>query len=248
MGVLESGSPVRQHGFHVDTQANFRATRRPLGRSYAAIIAAGLLAVAACSPSNDSPQQAATTTGCEAAVEQASLAVEVEAQIRLLDRALLACRSYDALTGQLVRYPGIIGYDAPTFISLRCARVDDADIRTSPSCATVIAPATTVPPATIPEIVFVGDTLDGRPIEIRPSATTRFAGEVPAVVQQTVDIAFESGCDGVIAQRDLWESQVNNPVGGDEASVYAQHAQNVANYIGCEDPPLDQTIDNLADG
>jgi hypothetical protein len=199
-----------------------------------ALLVAGVLLMAACSA--DSPEQVASATSCATTVEEASLAVEVAAQVRLLDQALAVCSSYDALTGQLVRYPGIIGYDAPTFISLRCARVDDQRIRGSATCSTVIAPATTVPRTTVPEIVFVGDTLDGRPIEIRPSATTRFVGEVPAVVQQTVDIAFESGCEGVVAQRDLWTSQVGNPVGGDEASVYAQHAQNVANYIGCQEP------------
>ena len=90
-------------------------------------------------------------------------------------------------------------------------------------------------PTTAPvELVFVGETLDGRRIEIRPDADTVFVGDVPQVVQQTVDIAVEAGCDGVIAQRDLWASRVNDPVIGDEASVYAHHAQNVANYIGCD--------------
>ncbi|HEX6658535.1 MAG TPA: hypothetical protein VF065_10665, partial [Ilumatobacter sp.] len=87
-------------------------------------------------------------------------------------------------------------------------------------------------------LVFVGETLDGRRIEIRPDADTVFVGDVPQVVQQTVDIAIEAGCDGVIAQRDLWASRANDAVIGDEASVYAHHAQNVANYIGCESPPL----------
>ena len=86
--------------------------------------------------------------------------------------------------------------------------------------------------------MFVGDTLDGRQVEIRPSATIQFVGEVPAVVQQTVDIALESGCEGVIEQRDLWVSRVGDPLFGDEASVYAQHAQNVALYIQCEVPPI----------
>jgi len=89
----------------------------------------------------------------------------------------------------------------------------------------------------LPELVFVGDTLDGRQVEIRPSATIQFFGDVPAIVQQTVDIALESGCEGVIAQRDLWASRVADPLFGDEASVYAQHAQNVAVYIQCETAP-----------
>jgi hypothetical protein len=88
------------------------------------------------------------------------------------------------------------------------------------------------------ELIFVGDTLDGRPIEIRPGPGIEFVGEVPAVIQQTVDIAVESGCDGVIAQRDLWAGQITDSAAGDIASVYAQHAQNVANFIGCDTEPL----------
>jgi tagatose-1,6-bisphosphate aldolase len=65
-----------------------------------------------------------------------------------------------------------------------------------------------------------------------------FVGDVPQVVQQTVDIAIEAGCEGVIAQRDLWAARAIDPAMGDEASVYAHHAQNVANYIGCVSPPL----------
>ncbi len=172
-------------------------------------------------------------------VREASFATEVSEQVRLLDTALLTCRSYAALTAQLDRYPGIIGYDAATFVSLRCSRVDDDAVRTAPTCADVISPTTTAPPTTVPEIVFVGDTLDGRRIEIRPSATTRFEGDVPEIVQQTVDIAIESGCDGVIEQRDLWASRIDDPEIGDEASVYARHAQNVADYIQCDTEPIE---------
>jgi hypothetical protein len=85
----------------------------------------------------------------------------------------------------------------------------------------------------VPSIVFVGDTLDGRQIEITPADGVEFVGDVPTVVQQTVDIAFESGCEGVIAQRDLWISRIDDTPAGDIASLYAQHAQNVANFIGC---------------
>lgn len=166
------------------------------------------------------------------------MAVEVDEQVALLDTALVTCRSYRSFTNELARHPGIIGYDTATFVSLRCARVDDELIRTSPTCATVIAPVTAPPRTTLPELIFVGDTLDGRQVELRPSATIRFVGEVPEVVQQTVDIALESGCDGVIVQRDLWASRVGDPLFGDEASVYAQHAQNVAAYIQCDSPPL----------
>ena len=176
--------------------------------------------------------------GCAATVAEAAVAVEVDEQVALLDTALVACRSYSDFSSELARHPGITGYDSATFVSLRCARVTDELLRTSPTCATVIAPATTLPPTTLPELVFVGDTLDGRQVEIRPTATIRFVGEVPEIVQQTVDIALESGCEGVIAQRDLWASRVGGQQYGDEASVYAQHAQNVAIYIQCDTPPI----------
>ena len=47
-----------------------------------------------------------------------------------------------------------------------------------------------------------------------------------------------SGCEGVIAQRDLWAAQIDDSSDGDIASVYAQHAQNVADFIQCETEPL----------
>ncbi len=195
-----------------------------------------MVVLVACDP--PSGEQQAAPTGCAATVAEASKASEVDRQIDLLDTALVTCRSYQAFTSELARYPGIIGYDSATFVALRCARVTDELIRISPTCATVIAPPTTPPPTTLPELVFVGDTLDGRQVEIRPSSRIQFSGDVPAVVQQTVDIALESGCEGVIEQRDLWAGRVADPLLGDEASVYAQHAQNVAVYIQCDVPPL----------
>ena len=152
----------------------------------------------------------------------------------MLDRAMIVCGSYEAFTTELQQYSGSIGYDPITYIERRCERVDDEQVRLAPTCAAVITPTTTATPTTIVELLFVGDTVDGRPIEIRPGPGIEFVGEVPAVIQQTVDIAFESGCEGVVAQRDLWAEQIADSTAGDIASVYAQHAQNVANFIGCE--------------
>lgn len=202
----------------------------------AAATGIAILALAACDPPGSG--EANPPTGCAATVREASFATEVAEQVRLLDTALLTCRSYAAFTNEMADYPGIVGYELDTFVSLRCASITDETIRSAPACAAVIDPTTTIPPSTIAELVFVGDTLDGRQIQIRPSSSTEFVGDVPAVVQQTVDIAFESGCEGVIAQRDLWASRVNDPLTGDEASVYAQHAQNVANYIQCDAEPI----------
>lgn len=166
------------------------------------------------------------------------MASETSAQIRLLDRALSTCSSYQVFADELARYPSIIGYDPATFVELRCNSVTDEVVREGPTCSSVIVPVTAAPPTTTVELIFVGDTLDGRAIEIRPSAEIRFDGEVPDVIQQTVNIAIESKCDGVIAQRDLWAARISDPTIGDEASVYAQHAQNVASYIQCDVPPL----------
>ena len=196
-----------------------------------AVIAGG--GVAACGQPDD-----ATTTGCEASVEAAADAVEVADQKRLLDRALLQCRSVADLRAELARHPGLIGFSAEAFVAVRCGRIEDPATRRAPTCASVIAPSTTAPTTTVVDLVFVGDTLDDRRIEIRPSDTVRFVGEVPEVVQQTVDIAFESGCDGVIEQRDRWFGRIDDSPAGDVASVYARHAQNVAAYIGCDVSPL----------
>ena len=191
-----------------------------------------MLATTGCKPNDETTQ-----SGCASTVQDASLAVEVADQVRMLDMALVRCRSLQELTSEMGKYPGIVGYELNTFVQLRCSKVSDESVRSSPACLSFTA--TTPPPTTAPtELVFVGETLDGRRIEIRPDADTVFVGETPQVVQQTVDIAVESGCEGVIAQRDLWASRIDDPVTGDEASVYAHHAQNVANYIGCETPPI----------
>jgi len=186
----------------------------------------------------EAPGDEQAVTGCASLVEDASRESEPGDQVRMLDRAMLACGSYEAFTTELQRYAGSIGYDPVTYVERRCERIDDEQVREAPTCAAVITPTTTAPTTTVVELLFVGDTLDGRPIEIRPGPGIEFVGEVPAVIQQTVDIAFESGCEGVIAQRDLWAGQIAESTAGDIASVYAQHAQNVANFIGCDSEPI----------
>ncbi|NNE12927.1 MAG: hypothetical protein HKN41_11875 [Ilumatobacter sp.] len=213
--------------------SNVAVRRRP--RIVVATAALTAVLLGACDPAADRD----ASTGCRATVVEAADASEPEAQVRLLDRALVACGSYETFTRELARFPSVIGYDPATYVERRCNKVDDAAVREGPTCSAVVAPATTAPPTTLVELVFVGDTVDGRPIEIRPTADIQFVGDVPAVIQQTVDIAFEAGCDGVIAQRDLWASRIDGTPNGDIASVYAQHAQNVANYIQCDTPPLE---------
>ena len=155
----------------------------------------------------------------------------------LLDSAIVACSSYVALTTELDRYPGITGYSTETFVSLRCINAVDDSVRRAATCTAFAVPTTNVSIPTEVELVFIGEALDGRTVEIRPDGNTQFVGDVPAVIQQTVDIAFESGCEGVTAQRDVWAAQVADPAIGDQASVYAKHAENVLIYIGCPATP-----------
>ena len=208
---------------------------RSIPRSLAILAVVALPALAACTPDGDADD---APTGCAERVRIASRAIEPDDQVRLLDDALLACNSYDAFRSQVGRYPGIIGYDVETFLELRCVRSDDERIGTTAACRAVVAPPTTPPPSAEIELVFVGDTVDGRRIEIRPSADVPFEGDIPATVQQTVDIAVESGCPGVLEQRDIWLARIGEPDIGDIASVFARHAQNVAVYIGCEPDPI----------
>jgi hypothetical protein len=197
----------------------------------AALLLAG--SASACAKDDDS----SAVTGCAETVREASRAVEVDEQVRLLDRALIRCRSLEELTGEMANYPGIVGYDLPTFVQLRCSKVTDEAIVGSPACAALIAPTTTVA-GTAEPLVYVGETLDGRSVEIKPDADTPFVGESPAAVQQNVDTFLESGCVGVITQRDVWAEQIDDPVIGDEASVYAKHAERVADYVGCVYTPF----------
>lgn len=200
-----------------------------------ALLALPLLApLVACTP-DDAPD---ASTGCAERVRVASRAIEPDDQVRLLDEALLACNSYEGFRAQVGQYPGIIGYDVDTFLELRCVNSSDERVGTTAACRAVVAPPTTPPPDVEVELVFVGDTVDGRRIEIRPSSDVPFEGDIPAVVQQTVDLAVESGCLGVLDQRNIWLERIDDSDAGDIASVFAQHAQNVAVYIGCEPDPI----------
>ena len=197
-------------------------------------LAAAALVISACDPADESTASAR----CSDTVAEAAAASEPRTQVRLLDRALETCGSYQMFTTELGDYPSIVGYDPATFVELRCNAVIDQAVREGPTCASVIVPPSTTPPTTAVELLYVGDTVDGRQVEIRPTAEIAFDGDVPAVIQQTVNIAVESGCEGVIAQRDLWAGQIDDSDAGAIASVYAQHAQNVADFIQCDTEPL----------
>lgn len=211
------------------------ASSRPRAvRTVGALAAVALAGLAGGCSQDEEPEAA---TGCAATVREASLATEVDEQITLLDLALARCISVGALVGEMARYPGIVGYSPATFVELRCGTATDDTVRTSAVCTSYAAPATTVLPVS-PDVVYVAETLDGRRIEIVPDADTPFVDGRPEPMQRTVDIAVESGCQGVIAERDRWIALIGDPTVGDEASAYARHAENVASYIRCVFEPL----------
>jgi hypothetical protein len=194
------------------------------------------LVVAGCG--ND--DEASDRSTCRGAVQHAAESIEVADQIRRLDEALRWCGSYDAYLMALTEHPGLVGYSPATYIDLRCRTVTEPQLRGTPTCRTAHPPTT--PPVAAPiDIVYAAATLDGRVIELRPSPAVPFTGDVPSVVQETVDIASQANCPGVLAQRDRWAQRAaaeSGTEGGDIASVYAQHAIHVALWIGCENAEL----------
>lgn len=181
----------------------------------------------------DEEPEVTASDPCSAAMARAAGAVEVDDQITLLDKALVVCRSVSAFDAQLSRYPSIIGYDVSTFVENRCTTVDDSDVSRSMICSSFVTTTTTLSPV-VPDVVYVGQALDGRQIEIRPSDLIPFTEGRPAAVVQIVDIATEDGCEGAESEFDRWRQRTDDPDIGDEASVFAQHALNVMQYFGCE--------------
>ena len=198
----------------------------------AALLGVVVLAGGAAGCTDDEPTTTASGNACSSAVNDAADAAEIPDQIAMLDTALVVCRSYDAFAAELAERPQIIGYDALTFVTRRCLSAG-ATVRSSTICmSTVTTTASTTPP-TEPPISYVGRTLDGRDVTIEPDADTQFIDGTPAAIVQIVDIANEDGCAGVEQEQERWTALADDPLIGDEASVYAQHAINVASFIGC---------------
>ncbi len=193
--------------------------------------AATILGATACTPAE--PAAAPAGDACRNLVDEAAEQAEIADQIILLDRALVVCRSFARIDAALEQHPSLLGFDTVTFVANRCVTAPDTDVARSTICTEAVA-TTIVPVITLPEEVYVGTTLDGRRVEIRPRPDAPFVGGNPTAIVAIVDIANEDGCVGVVAERERWTSLVNDPVLGDEASVYAQHATNVLAFLDCD--------------
>ncbi|MGH9134822.1 MAG: hypothetical protein ACRDZZ_12865 [Ilumatobacteraceae bacterium] len=194
------------------------------------LVLAGIVVAGAVACDSD-PDAESGGDPCVRTIERASQVAEIGEQVELLDAALVACRSFTAYDAQLGRYPGIIGYDSLTYVTNRCAALaDDELVSESAVCTGVVIPTTTIEGS--PELEYVGQTLDGREVTIGPDDTEFVEGN-PVAIVAIVDIAAEDGCPGVEIELTNWLARINDPIIGDQASVYAQHAENVLAFMGC---------------
>jgi hypothetical protein len=206
-------------------------TLRVAHRSIALLGAAALLAIgAACAPDDEA------TTGpdtCRSLVERAASTADIADTVKLLEDAMLECGTIGRLDRELERFPSIVAAETIDFVSRRCTVSNDVTIASSDICAeTAEAPDSPTAASTTTIPAYVGRTLDGRDITIRPGPDTPFVGDTPQPVIQIVDVAAEDGCEAVEELRDWWTAQSEGS-GGDAASVYAQHANNVLDFLGC---------------
>lgn len=195
------------------------------------LVLAGLVVFSAACDAD--PDEQSVRDPCVRTMERASRAVEISDQIELLDSALLSCRSFTAYDAQLGRYPGIIGYEGLAYVMTRCAELSGDELVSASAVCTDVAsqiPTTTI--ARVPELEYVGQTMDGREVTIRED-DAEFVDGKPAAIVAIVDIATEDGCSGVEDALARWLARTNDPIIGDQASVYARHAENVLAFIGC---------------
>lgn len=179
-----------------------------------------------------SEPQAETVT-CHDIVREAAFEIDVEDEIRGLDDAILQCGSYDEFYAEMTSYDRIVGYSVDEFIERRCR--DESDRLGDSGVCTVAVPPTTAPELS-KDLSYSGETLDGEVITVTP-AEVPFDGELPATIAKTVKAA-EQGCVNVLGARNDYAFYANDTREGKIYSMYAQHAQNVADFLGCISEPL----------
>jgi hypothetical protein len=173
---------------------------------------------------------------CRDAIDRAAVAREIPQQIALFDSALVICRDVEAFTDGLRLHPGAIAVAPATFIQRRCENPPDATVARSLICQSVV-PTVTSTPGDNDVQVYIGRTLDGRSVELR-SDQVRFTDGRPAGIIEVVDVSTRQGCEGLVGLYNQWIPMVGLEDRGDELSVYAQHAVNLMQSLGC-DPPRD---------
>ena len=202
-----------------------------MGHHIRLVLVGMLLVGAAC---DADPGDASGGDPCVRTMERAWRAAEISDQIDFLDSALLSCRSFTAYDAQLGRYPGIVAYDGLAYVTARCEALADDEVVSASSVCTDVASPTSDTLGAVPELEYVGQTLDGREVTIGPD-DTEFVDGKPTAIVAIVDIAAEDGCPGVEDERARWLAEINDPILGDQASVYARHAENVLAFIACEE-------------
>lgn len=212
--------------------------------------------VAGCAAADAEP---VTADPCARRISEAADAIDIDDQVRLLDEAMYVCRTLEEFTAGIADHPGIMAVEAVVFLARRCVRSEIAAVRESPICDTdavsaLIAPDPSGTAGTAPgdvatvEPVYLGETLDGRTVEIVPDADTPFVDGRPQVIVRMVDLAFSDGCDGLVDERDYWSQRADDPDVGDEASVYARHAVSLMDFIDCEVPADEPADESTIDG
>jgi hypothetical protein len=213
-----------------------RRRQRRSGSVGALVGLAALVVVALTAGCGEDEAATAARDTCQSVVQEAARESELRRQVELLDNAIAICSGVAALDVELQRHRGLVGFDTDTFVAGRCARTSSAATQSSPICATALAPVEAAAEAEDTVETYVGQTLDGRTVEITDEQVP-FAEGKPQPIVQLVDIAAEDGCDALLQERARWQTLVVDPLVGDQASVYAQHADNVAAFIGCTSPP-----------
>ncbi|PIE33078.1 MAG: hypothetical protein CSA55_02400 [Ilumatobacter coccineus] len=202
---------------------------RPHRPRQALIIVAVVSALMACQPADEDE----ATADCRTIVAEAAAARDVDDTIRLLDKALLLCPSFEVMAAELDAHPGIVGYSSEGFIRNRCASIDAQRAASALTCDRVTVPSTSAPVVTTAPVEYSGLTMDDRTVTLTPDDGITFVGDLPAEIQNNLDAWTTQGCDGIVARRDRWAAEVEAGRGGDAVSVYARHADHLVDYGDC---------------
>ena len=172
---------------------------------------------------------------CERRVADAADAIEPDDQVALMDEAIFLCDDLTGIVTAVAEHPGLLGVDTVTFLGRRCARTEQAAVATSPVCTDPLVRAATTGPADDGEgpVGYLGLALDDTEVLIVPDADTPFIDGRPQAISAIVDLAVIEGCAALLAERNRWSARVGDDEAGQEASVYARHADDLAAYLGC---------------